>query len=238
MFLVNCKQEKTAAPSASEIIDRSIEVSGGTIVQASTIDFKFRNRHYKAIRDGGDFQLIRYFKDSIYDIRDVVNNQGFTRFKNGKEVEVVDSMATSYAASVNSVHYFSVLPYSLDGKAVNSAYLEKTHIKDRPYHKIKVTFDEHGGGEDFEDVFVYWVNAETYKVDYLAYSYNEADGLGFRFREAYYERYIEGIRFVDYRNYKPKTLDLTVANLDDLFEKNQLELLSKIELENINVSAN
>ena len=36
------------------------------------------------------------------------------------------------------------------------------------------------------------------------YSYIESDGIGLRFREAFNERYINGIRFVDYNNYKPK----------------------------------
>ena len=60
----------------------------------------------------------------------------------------------SYSASVNSVHYFAVLPYGLDGKAVNKTYVNKVDIKGKSYHKIKVTFNEEGGGEDFEDVFM------------------------------------------------------------------------------------
>ncbi|SFZ94399.1 hypothetical protein SAMN05428642_104158 [Flaviramulus basaltis] len=235
ILVLGCKQE---LQNANEIIDKSIEVSGGELFKKSTIDFNFRDKHYKAIREKGKFQFEREFKDSLGIVKDVLNNKGFMRFVNNFPMAVRDSMAAKYTASVNSVHYFSVLPFGLNDAAVNKTYLGKVEIKGGNYYKIKVTFNQKGGGEDFEDVFVYWVDNKTYKVVYLAYSYNEKEGKGFRFREAYNERYINGIRFVDYNNYKPKVNDVILENIDVLFEKDELELLSKIELENISVSIN
>ena len=83
---------------------------------------------------------------------------------------------------------------------------------------------------------MYWVNTVTSKVDYLAYSYNEDDGKGLRFREAYNERYVKGIRFVDYNNYKPKDNTSKLEELDKQFIDNKLELLSKIELKEVTVN--
>ena len=154
---------------------------------------------------------------------------------NNKKIVVHDSMKPRYSASVNSVHYFSTLPYGLNDKAVNKELLEEVFIKNNTYFKIKVTFNQEGGGEDFEDVFVYWINKETYKVDYLAYSYQDPGEIGLRFREAFNERYVNELRFVDYKNYKPNKSNITIFELDDLFEKGQLKLLSKIELKNITV---
>jgi hypothetical protein len=54
-----------------------------------------------------------------------------------------------------------------------------------------------------------------------------------RFREAYNECYVNGIRFVDYKNYKPINKDADLFDLDRLFENNELKLLSKIENKNI-----
>ena len=99
-----------------------------------------------------------------------------------------------------------------------------------------MTFNEKGGGEDFEDVFIYWINTDNFKADYIAYSYAEDDGLGLRFREAYNERFVNGIRFVDYNNYKPKDDEVQLVNLDNLFQKNELELLSVVKLKNITVN--
>ena len=97
-----------------------------------------------------------------------------------------------------------------------------------------MTFSKEGGGTDFEDTFVYWIAKTTYHVDYLAYSY-AVEGGGIRFREAYNPRTVEGIRFVDYNNYKPASLAIPLTDLDSIFQQNELELLSKIETENVEV---
>ena len=97
-----------------------------------------------------------------------------------------------------------------------------------------VSFTEEGGGTDFDDTFVYWIHKENYTVDYLAYQYAVDDG-GIRFREAYNPRIVNGIRFVDYNNYKPETLDIPLTELDAQFEKGVLKLLSKIETESVGV---
>lgn len=235
-LLFNCNDSKTEVIDANKIIDESIQASGGHKIDTSVIEFNFRDINYKATRLGGKFKLERVFLDSIGEIRDVLSNNGLDRYINESLVNLPDSMATKYSASVNSVHYFAVLPYGLDGKAVNKTYVNKVDIKGKSYHKIKVTFNEEGGGEDFEDVFMYWVNTVTSKVDYLAYSYNEDDGKGLRFREAYNERYVKGIRFVDYNNYKPKDNTSKLEELDKQFIDNKLELLSKIELKEVTVN--
>ncbi|NNJ88175.1 MAG: deoxyribose-phosphate aldolase, partial [Eudoraea sp.] len=118
--------------------------------------------------------------------------------------------------------------------AVQKELLGKNQIKGKDYYKIKVTFDQQGGGNDYEDVYLYWIDQKTYKPTYLAYEFH-VNGGGLRFREAYNERYVEGIRFVDYYNYKPKG-EARITRLDALYENGELELLSDIELENIVVS--
>ncbi len=236
----NCKEKEnqiiTPEQSAEEIIEKSIEVAGGYLFDQSEINFDFRDLHFQAIRDQGKFQLERHFKDSSSEIRDVLSNSGFERFRDGEEIELADSTVSKYSNSVNSVHYFSVLPYGLNGKAVHKEYLDGIEIKGKKYHKIKITFSEDGGGKDFEDEFIYWIDKELFTVDYLAYSYIENDGSqGFRFRKAYNERLVNGLRFADYDNYKPETSDINFENLDELFSANKLQLLSKIELKNIEV---
>ncbi len=231
---IHCKQPD--AISAQHIIDKAIAISGGTKIANSTIDFDFRTRHYKAIRNNGNYSYERVFQDSMHVIKDVLSNNGFQRYSNETPVTVGDSMVPRYSSSINSVHYFSVLPYGLNDTAVNKTYLKEVKIKGNNYHKIKITFNQEGGGEDFEDVFIYWIHTKTFKVHYIAYSYNESDGMGLRFREAYNERYVNDIRFVNYNNYKPKDNLVRLEDLAVLFEKDKLDLLSKIELKNIRVN--
>lgn len=236
LILFTCNETKPEPLDANEIIEKSIEISGVDKLNVSVLEFDFRNIHYIAERKNGRFKLTRVINDSLNEIKDHLSNKGFSRYVNDSAVYVPDSMATKYSASVNSVHYFAVLPYGLDAKAVHKTYMNDVEIKGESYHKIKVTFDEDGGGEDFEDVFVYWVNIETSKIDYLAYSYNEDNGIGLRFREAYNERYIKGVRFVDYKNYKPIVKSVGLEDLDRLFMGDELELLSKIELKNVSIN--
>ncbi len=235
---IGCNEKNKDENNAQEIVNKAIEVSGGEKIKSSVISFQFRDRHYKATRNNGEFILERRFQDSTKVVTDRLYNSGFKRFINGQQQNLQDSIAAKYGNSVNSVHYFSVLPYGLNDAAVNKKYLEQTKLMDKKYHKIKITFDEVGGGEDFDDVFIYWIGKESNEVDYLAYSFNENDGVGMRFRKAYNERYIEGIRFVDYDNYKPTDKATNILELDKLFEHNKLELLSKIELKNVEVKLN
>ena len=235
----NCKENesrKATPKSADAIVKESIEAAGGDLFDHSQINFDFRDLHFEATRNKWKFQLERHFRDSLSEIKDVLSNSGFERFKDGEKVSLADSTVSKYSNSVNSVHYFAVLPYGLDGKAVHKEDLGSVEIKGKDYHKIKVTFSEDGGGDDFEDQFVYWINKEVLTVDYLAYSYKEADGSpGFRFREAYNPRTVNGLRFADYNNYKSENSNIKLEEMDNLFSTDKLQLLSKIELKNIEV---
>jgi len=235
-MLFSCKERQASTLNVNEIINKSIEISGGEKFATSTIEFDFRDKHYKAIRNNGLYQFERHFNDSVFSIKDVISNKGFSRFVTDGLLEIPDSMVVKYSASVNSVHYFSILPYGLNDDAVIKTYLGEEIIKNDNYHKVQVTFMQDGGGEDFEDVFVYWINSRTFKADFLAYSYNEKDGLGLRFREAYNERFVNGLRFVDYNNFKPEDKTVSVTELGSLFDTNQLKLLSKIDLKNVTVN--
>ncbi|BAO77712.1 DUF6503 family protein [Winogradskyella sp. PG-2] len=235
--LFGCKNEtKEEVLSANEIVNKSIEDFGGKIFDrnAVIIKFDFRDIHYKSSYTSETKVLSRrMIKDDI--IIDFLNGNTFQRYINKKPIKLEDSMAVKYSASVNSVHYFSTLPLGLNDNAVNKILLGEEQIKDKGYYKIKVNFNQEGGGEDYEDVFMYWIDKEIFKVDYLAYSYNEDDGKGMRFREADNERYVNGLRFVDYNNFKPENDSIQLFKLGKAFENNQLKLLSKIELENVTV---
>lgn len=222
--------------TAEQIIDKAIEKAGGDRYKNAEISFDFRKGTYKSNREGGKFELERILADSTgTQYRDVVNNEGFTRYYKDSVVQLSDSMKSVYSNSVNSVHYFAQLPFGLNDDAVNKELIGKDTIHDKEYYEIKVTFDAKDGGADHEDVYMYWINTQNYNVDYLAYSFEEEGG-GLRFRKAYNPRTIEGIRFVDYENYKTDDLDTPLKELDDLYEARQLELLSKIENRNIEVN--
>ncbi len=233
VILFSCQEKETL--TANAIVDKTItEACGGNCDQAE-INFVFRKVKYKSVREHGKYQLERNFIDSIGAVRDVVSNNGFKRFINDSLQQLADTTASKYAETVNSVHYFAQLPNGLNAPAAKKELLGEAKISGKEYYEIGVTFREEGGGTDFEDKFVYWINKETFHVDYLAYSY-AVNGGGVRFREAYNPRVVEGIRFVDYNNYMPASLKIPLTDLDSLFQQNELELLSKIETENVEVT--
>ncbi|NNL03154.1 MAG: deoxyribose-phosphate aldolase [Eudoraea sp.] len=231
---VGCRNNNSDLMAVQDIIDKSIEVSGGNLYRSCNISFTFRDIRYEMNNTNGRKILKRTIKKDSTEILDILKHNGFARYINGKLVNVADSMATKYSNSINSVHYFAYLPYGLNDSAVNKKLLGETQIGGNQYYKVEVTFDEEDGGKDFEDIYIYWVNKETFKPDYLAYQFN-INGGGSRFREAFNERIINGIRFVDYNNYKAAD-NISVYNLEALFKSKKLELLSTIRLEDISVN--
>ncbi|MEX0291380.1 MAG: DUF6503 family protein [Flavobacteriaceae bacterium] len=234
LALLSCGGEATKSLNAQQIIDKAIEASGGSLYASSDFSFDFRNKTYTLSKEGNRKVLQRIERSDSTTVVDIRKIDGFQRLVNDSVVTVVDSMARKYSNSINSVHYFAYLPYGLNDRAVNKKLLGETLIKDQEYYKIQVTFDQENGGEDFEDVYVYWFNKKTFKPDYLAYEFH-VDGGGMRFREAYNERFVNGVRFVDYKNFKPKDA-VSILEIERSYENDQLELLSKIELTNIEVT--
>lgn len=233
---VSCKEIETI-PSAQKIVDQAIASAGGETIANSSIHFKFRDYYYRATRTKNLRTLERCTDKECQVQQDVLNENGeFIRFRESELITVPDSMKTRYGNSINSVHYFSVLPYGLNDPAVKKTFLDETTVKNQPYYRIKVSFKQEGGGDDFKDEYLYWIHKETYNVDYLAYNYQTAEG-GTRFREAYNERIVNGVRIVDYKNYKPKSQYPPLDSLDILFENNELNLLSTIDLENVTITA-
>lgn len=230
ILLATCQME----PDADSIIEKTIAVHGGDELKKVQISFDFRDIHYVIKHEDGRFQYERLFSDSTGKIHDILTNDGFIRLLDSDTAEVSTEFQKKYSNSINSVAYFALLPYGLDGGAVNRSLLGTTTIKGLPYYEILVTFDEEGGGEDFEDIFVYWINQQSNTMDYLAYAYH-TEGGGTRFRESINPREIGEIRFQDYVNYDYKGDSTDLHTYETLFEENKLEELSRINLENIKV---
>ncbi len=219
---------------AQEVVDNAITYHGGKKFEQVTIDFDFRDRHYQIHKSSTSFKYVREFQDSTGLVKDILDNGGFQRSVNGNLVDLDPEKARAYSNSVNSVAYFAFLPYGLNDPAVYKEYLGISELDGKRYHRIKVTFSENGGGEDFEDEFLYWFGEEDYALGFLAYSYH-TEGGGVRFRKVIDVHEIDGLRLLDYENYKPKVKETPLENLEELYLQGQLDLLSEILLERITV---
>jgi len=237
-FLLSIFSSCTQEPTAQEILTNAIKAHGGAKVYNSNVSFNFRDKHYTGEFYQSKYKIARYFSDSLDNkYVDVLTNEGFERKINDSLVTVTDEWKGKYSSSINSVFYFLRIPFNLKDDAVILAYLGKGIIEGTNYYKLKVTFREEGGGEDFDDVFVYWFNAETYTLDYLAYEY-ATEGGGKRFRKAFNQRDENGWLMSDYINYKPKDMKVDIADYDTYFEEGGFEKLSEIVNKNVEVRYN
>ncbi|WP_317194858.1 DUF6503 family protein [Algoriphagus pacificus] len=220
---------------AQKIVDKAIEAHGGKAYEDSKIEFDFRDMHYTIYKTPSTFEYIREFSHESGQVKDVLNNAGFTRTVNGVELDTLNAeWIGKYTRSVNSVAYFAFLPYGLNDPAAIKTDLGITEIKGEEYHLIKVTFQQDGGGEDFEDEFLYWFGKDDYLMDYMAYYYL-TDGGGVRMRSVTEVNEVGGIRFQNYLNLKPEVEKTPVDQMQQLYLDGKLEVLSEINTENIKV---
>lgn len=231
--VVSCKQRT----EAEEIVDEAIEAHGGKTYEQVKIDFDFRNIHYTIFKSPSAYEYTREFNDSTGVVRDVLNNSGFTRTVNGTKIDTLtEERIGAFSRSVNSVAYFAFLPYGLNDPAAVKTLVGETEIKGKKYDLIRVTFQSEGGGDHYEDEFLYWFGKEDHLMDYMAYLYF-TDGGGVRLREVSGVQEVGGIRFQNYLNYKPADKDTPLDKMQELYEAGSLEKLSEINLENIRVEA-
>ncbi|WP_436516902.1 DUF6503 family protein [Ekhidna sp. To15] len=235
LFVWSCG---STTPTAQQVVDKAINASGTQVIRNASATFTFRNIRYEYQTSNGRFTYTRIQSDSLgNEVKDVLTNDGLKRFTNNEETNITEEKRVAYTSSVNSVIYFAFLPSSLNDAAVNKTLVGTVEVDGRSYYKIKVTFDVEGGGEDYEDVFYYWFDTVDYSMDYLAYSYNEDDGKGIRFRVAYNSRKVNGVTMQDYRNLKPIIKEsVPLLSIDQAYQDGKLEELSLIELEDVVIS--
>jgi hypothetical protein len=222
---------------AEKIVDAAIDAYGGALYEKTAITFDFRGTHYSIVKTPTAFEYSREFTDSTGQVVDVLNNSGFTRKVNGVLIDTLtEERIGAFSRSVNSVAYFAFLPYGLNDAAAIKTYLGQTDVKGKKYNLIKVTFQAEGGGEHFEDEFLYWFGVDDSRMDYMAYSYH-TDGGGVRMRDVRATREVGGIRFQDYNNLKAANKETPLDSMQALYETGALVKLSEINLENIRTSS-
>ena len=114
---IGCRNRNSGTIDVQDIIDKSIEVSGGNLYSSCNISFTLRDVRYELENNTGRKILKRIINNDSTTILDILKQNGFERTINGNPVIVADSMAVKYSNSINSVHYFAYLPYGLNEAA-------------------------------------------------------------------------------------------------------------------------
>ncbi len=226
-------EEVIPTTEAEQWILDAIEAHGGALYSSAHYQFKFRGKTYEFQNDGSDYNyhLIEQ-KENGEEWKHTLSNGAFSLTVNSDIIELSDKKENSYKEALNSVIYFATLPSKLSDEAVIADNKGETLINDTSYQLIAVQFEKENGGKDFKDMYLYWINQSTKKIDYLAYSFHDKEESGSRFRKAYNRRVVDGITFQDYINYKGEP-GIDLYQLAKLYERGELEELSRIETENV-----
>lgn len=227
----NAAPEVAHVTTAEAVLARVLTAHGGERYATAAYRFTFREMDYTFTNNEGNYVYTRTQQQDDKTIVDVLNGNSLSRTMDGDTVALDAKKRAAYSNSVNSVIYFATLPHKLQDPAVKLAYAGEQMVKGQTYDLLRVHFDEEGGGEDHDDNFVYWINRDTDRIDYLAYDYR-TDGGGVRFRSAYNPRLVDGILFQDYVNYKAP-IGTKLEDLAGMHERDELEELSRIETEDV-----
>ncbi len=227
-------QPESPAPAASPadiLLQKALAAHGGDRYGTACYTFTFREKQYRFQNDGARYTYTRTETKDGHTTIDVLDNDGVERTTDREQVALSDKQTAVVSEGVNSVIYFATLPHKLLDPAVNASLAGAETVNGNVYEVLNVNFDQAGGGTDHDDNFRYWINAETGRIDFLAYDYR-TNGGGVRFRSAYNPRVVEGILFQDYVNYQAP-VGTPLKLLAKRFAAGQLEELSRIETEEV-----
>ena len=209
--------------SSNEIIEKSIVAHGYT--NTHTFSFEFREKQYSIRRQNGLYTYRKIYGDTVEEL----TNAGFKIYTQQTKTTYTKKDSALSASALNSVVYFASLPYPLNDPAVQAEQLESEKYNEQTYYKIKVTFREEGGGNDYQDMFIYWINQKSFLIDFLAYSYH-TNGGGSRFRAVTERQIKNGIFLNNYANYKTESDAILLTDMLAEFSKNALIKVSNIVL--------
>lgn len=223
-------------PLPADSIERALDAHGSQRLTRATVAFVFRGAKFEVERDtNGVFRYARLTVQGGREIRDTLTNAGTTRRIDGTPVQLSPDEERAVAESLNSVVYFATLPFALQDAAVRSEELGSETIDGESYQRVRVSFVPESGGSDHDDVFIYWFHASRGTLDYLAYSYRRNGG-GVRFRVAQNPRMVAGVRFQDYTNYRPASLDVELTSLPVRHQRGELIPVSTVKTEKVCVT--
>ncbi|GJQ62331.1 MAG: hypothetical protein SCALA702_13840 [Melioribacteraceae bacterium] len=232
ILISSCTKQETA----ETILKKSVEAHGGDLYQNSIITYNFRDQNYKLTMDGWKFSYERSFSDSTgSEIIEGMDNKGAYKSLNGVKQDISEDETARLKYSINAARYFNVLPLQLINKAVVPKLLGEATIDEQYYYELEITFRKEGGGEDYQDRYILWIEKEDHLLEYFAYYYH-VNGGGSRFREMVNTRKVGGLILSDQINYTSESIDRNIEDYKTKFVSGDIKKVSEITLKNLEVN--
>ena len=208
---------------ATTWIEKANIAHGTAVLNKSSFRFNFREYTYGLTQKKQTKSYSRTKLTTEGILTDTLfNGRDFKRWINQKPVKVSDSLQKLYSESINSVLYFIQLPKVLKDAAVQARYLGEEDLLGEPYVRLQVTFQQEGGGVDYQDEYRYWIHQKTHLIDFLAYRFYSGKG-GTRFRKVSHRERVNGMIFQDYENFSPPTPFPPLDSITSLYTKGKLK---------------
>jgi len=226
----SCKtdtKQAVAIPDTKRLLNLSVEKAGGDLFYKAEITFRHQGIAYKSRRVDTGYSLQRFLPDTLRTV-DILSNNGMVRLQKSEQVPLDSVQKKNYGAAVEKVYFWLTAPFGFLNTSDSLDYLGEVVLAEKQYHKI--SHQRQKG-----DVLVYWINTETFAMEYLAHRL-DTDRRQLRFLEVIQPNTIEGIRFKNYRAYRPKDPKTALADLDQAFEAAAMHRLSDVVFQNIAVT--
>ena len=234
LSLFYCTKCSTSTQNtAANWIEKTNIAHGTALLEQASFRFTFREYTYGLTQNKYTTSYSRTKLTSEGLLTDTLyNGKGLKRWINDKPVMLSDSLQQRYTESINSVLYFIQIPRVLKDAAVQSSLVGEENIQGEPYISLKVTFQQEGGGVDYQDEYRYWIHKKTHLIDFLAYRFYSGKG-GTRFRKVSHRERVNGMVFQDYENFSSPTPFPPLDSIASLYTNGKLKKVSDIQQKEI-----
>lgn len=185
-----------------EVVARAIEHHGGEKFQGTETELDICSKsgcfHVLARVNGSEFLYEVEGRTPQGERRVRMTNDTTEVWLDGAEVRPKETEIQAFRDWSMARVYFCFLPYRLNDDSVWKEDRGTELWGDKSLRRVRVTF-EAGSSTDASDVYNYWFNEETGRLEQFAYSYQGNPG-GARFRRLENFRRVGGLLFFDQIN--------------------------------------
>lgn len=220
------------------IVLKAIEFHGGEAYQHSRTQLDMCSKsgcfHVSSSVRGDQFdhEVSGLSRDTHVKVR--MTNETVERWFDGQPSPMPEGREQDYRDWAMARIYFCFLPYRLTDPGVRHKDLGLVDWEGRQLHLVEVSFKP-GSSTDANDMYRYWFDPESGRLELFAYSYEGEPG-GLRFRRLENHRREGGILFFDQENLGVEGEDVHIGLITPEYVKEAMRPVSKVTLRNIRVT--